>query len=55
MIAGIDHAVGEAVICMDSDLQHPPSMIPEMLRKKTDGFDVINMVRIERKDAGLTQ
>jgi len=51
MIAGIDHAVGEAVICMDSDLQHPPAMIPEMLQKKTEGFDVINMVRTDREDA----
>ena len=55
MIAGIDHAQGESVICMDSDLQHPPTMIPEMLQKKAEGFDVINMVRTDRKDAGLMQ
>jgi len=53
MIAGIDHACGEAVICMDSDLQHPPNMISEMLRKKREGFDVVNMVRTASKDAGL--
>jgi dolichol-phosphate mannosyltransferase len=52
MIAGIDHACGETVICMDSDLQHPPAMIAEMLQKKAEGFDVINMVRTESKDAG---
>jgi dolichol-phosphate mannosyltransferase len=50
MIAGIDHACGEAVICMDSDLQHPPAMISEMLQKKAEGFDVVNMVRTESKD-----
>jgi len=55
MIAGIDHASGEAVICMDSDLQHPPQMIPEMLQKKAEGFDVVNMVRSVRKDAGFLQ
>ncbi|MCL1969354.1 MAG: glycosyltransferase family 2 protein [Bacteroidetes bacterium] len=55
MIAGIDHACGEAVICMDSDLQHPPAMIPEMLQKKAAGFEVVNMVRTLRKDAGLIQ
>jgi len=55
MIAGIDYAIGDAVICMDSDLQHPPTMIPEMLQKKAEGFDVVNMVRTERKDAGLMQ
>jgi dolichol-phosphate mannosyltransferase len=40
---------------MDSDLQHPPTMIPEMLQKKAEGFDVVNMVRTLRKDAGLVQ
>jgi dolichol-phosphate mannosyltransferase len=55
MIAGIDHACGETVICMDSDLQHPPVMIPEMLQKKAEGFEVVNMVRTLRKDAGFLQ
>lgn len=55
MIAGIDHSRGNAVICMDSDLQHPPEMIPEMLKKREEGFDVVNMVRTERKDAGFMQ
>jgi len=55
MIAGIDHARGEAVICMDSDLQHPPAMIPEMLKKSSEGFEVVNMVRTIRNDAGLLQ
>jgi len=55
MIAGIDHARGEAVVCMDSDLQHPPALIPEMLQKKAEGFEVINMVRTVRKDAGFWQ
>jgi dolichol-phosphate mannosyltransferase len=55
MIAGIDHARGAAVICMDSDLQHPPAMIPEMLKKWQGGFDVVNMVRTIRKDAGWLQ
>ncbi|MDL2262653.1 glycosyltransferase family 2 protein, partial [Bacteroidales bacterium OttesenSCG-928-I21] len=55
MIAGIDYSSGESVICMDSDLQHPPTMISEMLKKKEEGFDVVNMVRTERKDAGFVQ
>ena len=53
MIAGIDHACGEAVICMDSDLQHPPEMVPEMLRKKAEGFDVVNMVRTASKTGAV--
>jgi len=55
MLAGIDHACGEAVICMDSDLQHPPELIPLMLQKKNEGFEVVNMVRTLRHDAGFLQ
>ncbi len=53
MLAGIDNSCGDAVICMDADLQHPPSQIPEMLETFNKGFDVINMVRESRKDGGL--
>ena len=53
MIAGIDYAKGDAIICMDSDLQHPPVKIPDMVARWKDGFDVVNMVRLERKDATL--
>lgn len=45
MLAGIDNAEGDAVICMDSDLQHPPEMIPAMAKKFLEGFDVVNMTR----------
>lgn len=46
MLAGIDHATGDVLICMDSDLQHPPSLIPDMLNRFEQGdVDVINMVR----------
>lgn len=45
MIAGIDFASGEVIICMDSDLQHPPTMIPEMLScYKSQDVEIINMV-----------
>ena len=51
MTAGIDHSRGDFVICMDSDLQHPPTLIPEMVGKARAGFDVINMVGTDRLDA----
>lgn len=51
MIAGIDNSCGNAVICLDSDLQHPPYLIPKMLEKYKEGYEVINMVRTLRKDA----
>lgn len=53
MIAGIDHASGDAVICMDADLQHPPAMIPEIVRRFAAGYDVVNMIRLSNHSAGL--
>jgi glycosyltransferase involved in cell wall biosynthesis len=53
MLAGIDHSDGEAVICMDADLQHPPTMMPQMLSKFADGAQVVNMVRKSRQDKGI--
>lgn len=53
MLAGIDHAKGDAIICMDADCQHPPSIIPKMVQKYKDGVDAVNMIRTARNDAGL--
>lgn len=53
MIAGIDHALGDEVICMDADLQHPPECIPKILEKFDAGYEVINMVRTKNRTAGL--
>jgi len=36
--AGLDHAMGDAVIIIDADLQHPPEMIPAFLAKWREGF-----------------
>ena len=52
MIAGIDYATGDGIICMDADLQHPPACIPEIIRKFEDGFEVISMVRTKNDSAG---
>ena len=53
MIAGIDFASGDAVICMDAVLQHPPECIPKILKKMEEGYEVINMVRTRNTSAGL--
>ena len=53
MIAGVDHATGDGVICMDADLQHPPKSIPEILACFENGYDVVSMIRKDRKDGGL--
>lgn len=42
ILAGLQHAVGDAVILMDADLQHPPQLLPEMLRTfVSGGFDQV--------------
>jgi dolichol-phosphate mannosyltransferase len=43
--AGLDHVDGDAVIMMDGDLQHPPSLIPKMLAKWQSGFDIVYTIR----------
>lgn len=45
MMAGFDHAAGDALIIMDSDMQHPVDVIPEMLRYWEEGYDDVYAVR----------
>lgn len=49
MTAGIDAAMGEAVIPFDADLQDPPEAIPAMVEKWREGFDVVLAKRAERQ------
>ena len=41
MIAGIDHAAGDVIICMDADLQHPLECIAPIMAKFEEGYEVI--------------
>ena len=50
LTAGIDEARGEVVILMDSDGQHPPSLLPLMLQKWEQGIDVVYALRKSRDD-----
>lgn len=50
--AGLDHARGDAVVIIDCDLQDPPEVIREMLKKWREGYDVVYGVRSERKGEG---
>lgn len=43
--AGIQASTGDIVISMDSDLQHPPEIIPEMYRKWQEGHEIVNTIR----------
>lgn len=49
--AGLDHASGEAIIIMDSDMQDPPKVSLELLKKWEEGFDVVYAQRRSRKDS----
>ena len=48
LTAGIDRAKGDAVIVIDADLQDPPELIPELLRKWLEGNDVVYAKRTSR-------
>ena len=48
MLAGFDYAKGDAVIIMDADLQHPPAVILNMVRKWEDGYDDVYAQRKSR-------
>lgn len=45
--AGLDFAKGDCVISMDCDMQHPPALIPEMIKKWEEGFDIVYTRRKE--------
>lgn len=47
--AGLTYASGQVVVLSDADLQDPPEVIPEMIAKWREGFDVVYGVRISRE------
>jgi len=48
LTAGLDHATGDATIPMDVDLQDPPELIPDMVDKWLEGYDMVVAVRKDR-------
>jgi polyisoprenyl-phosphate glycosyltransferase len=53
LLAGIDHCKSDALIMMDSDLQHPPTLIPEMLKEFEKGYDIVYTIRKDRTEIGF--
>ncbi len=47
--AGLDYSHGQAVVIIDADLQDPPELIPEMMAKWREGYEVVYAVRTERE------
>jgi len=55
LTAGIDRADGEVVLLMDADLQHPATLVPEMLEAWRQGADMVCAARASRADESLTK
>jgi polyisoprenyl-phosphate glycosyltransferase len=53
VLAGLEHAAGDAVVVIDSDLQHPPSAIPAMVQRWRDGAHVVEAVKRNRTGQGV--
>jgi glycosyltransferase involved in cell wall biosynthesis len=48
MLAGFDYATGDCMVIMDADLQHPPHLIPDMLKLWNEGYEDVYAKRITR-------
>lgn len=48
VLAGFNHAKGDCVVYMDSDLQDPPELLDKLINKYENGADVVHTVRTER-------
>lgn len=48
--AGIDHASGDCIITMDADLQHPPSVIPELIKRWQEGNKIVYTKRTDSRN-----
>ena len=53
LVAGMEHARGQAVVTMDGDLQHPPELIGALVEHWRAGADVVQTVRRETQGAGV--
>lgn len=50
LVAGLDASTGDAAVMLDSDLQHPPELIPEMVRHWEQGGDIVQAIRNDGRD-----
>ncbi|MBL7972874.1 MAG: glycosyltransferase family 2 protein [Prolixibacteraceae bacterium] len=53
--AGYDFASGDCAISIDADLQHPPAVIPELIRKWEEGFEIVNTSRNDHPNTTYTK
>ena len=55
LAAGLQHASGRAVVVLDADLQDPPELIPELVARWREGFQVVYAQRQKRAREGLVK
>jgi glycosyltransferase involved in cell wall biosynthesis len=55
LAAGIDYAIGDIIVLMDSDMQNDPADIPIMLAKLDEGYDLVSGWRRNRQDNAFTR
>jgi glycosyltransferase involved in cell wall biosynthesis len=53
LLAGIDHADADVVVMMDSDLQHSPALIPSLIERFEEGYDIVYTIREDERELGL--
>lgn len=53
LLAGLDESKGDVIITMDADLQHPPAIIPKLIEKHIEGFDIVNTIRVYDKSTTI--
>ncbi|MGQ0704435.1 MAG: glycosyltransferase family 2 protein, partial [Gemmatimonadales bacterium] len=53
MYAGLRRATGKAVVLMDGDLQDPPEVVPRLVERWREGFQVVHAIRTKRKESLL--
>lgn len=51
--AGLDNATGDCIISMDADMQHPPRMLPELIQKWEEGYDIVYTRREENTSLSI--
>ena len=55
LTALLDYSEGDAVVIIDADLQHPPEVIPSMIAKWREGFDIVYTKRKNRNSNGIVR
>ena len=50
LTAGLENAKGDAIIMMDGDMQDPPSLIPQLVKKWKEGYEVVYTVKKKRNE-----